>query len=54
MKTITKNTEISLINEFIDALKKDVLKRKKQNRRFSLVLTGGKSPVNLYRKLAKS
>ena len=54
MKTITKNTEKSLINEFIDALKKDVLKRKKQNRRFSLVLTGGKSPVNLYRKLAKS
>ena len=54
MKTIIKNTEISLINEFIDALKKDVLKRKKQNKRFSLVLTGGKSPVNLYRKLAKS
>ena len=53
MKTITKNTEKSLINEFIDALKKDALERKKQNKRFSLVLTGGKSPINLYLKLAK-
>ena len=53
MKTITKSTEKSLINEFIDVLKKDVLKKKKENKRFSLVLTGGKSPVNLYLKLAK-
>ena len=51
MKTITKNTEKSLINEFVVALTKDVLERKKKNKRFSLVLTGGKSPVNLYRKL---
>ena len=50
MKTITKNTEKSLINEFLDTLKKDVLKKKKKNKRFSLVLTGGKSPINLYRK----
>ena len=53
MKTITKKTEKSLINEFIEALKKDVLRKKKKNERFSLVLTGGKSPINLYRKLAK-
>jgi len=54
MKTVTKNTEKSLINEFIDALSKEILKKKKNNERFSLVLTGGKSPINLYRKLAKS
>ena len=54
MKIITKNTEISLINEFIDALSKDVLRKKKSNKRFSLVLTGGRSPRNLYLKLAKS
>ena len=53
MKTITKNTEKSLINEFFDALKKDSLKKKRKNKRFSLVLTGGKSPINMYRKLAK-
>ena len=50
MKTITKSTEKSLINEFIDVLKKDALKKKKKNKRFSLVLTGGKSPVSLYLK----
>jgi 6-phosphogluconolactonase len=54
MKIITKNTEISLINEFIDALSKDILRKKKSNKRFSLVLTGGRSPRNLYLKLAKS
>ena len=27
--------------------------RKKKNKRFSLVSTGGKSPLNLYRKLEK-
>jgi len=53
MKTIIKNTEKSLINQFIVTLKKDVLKKKKKNKRFSLVLTGGKSPIKLYRKLAK-
>ena len=53
MKTITKNTEKSLINEFVDTLTKDILKKKKANKRFSLVLTGGNSPVNLYRKLEK-
>ena len=53
MKTISKNTEKSLINEFIDALKKDALKKKKKKKRFSLVLTGGDSPINLYQELAK-
>ena len=53
MKTITRNTEKSLINEFIDALCKDILKKKKNNKRFSLVLTGGKSPIKLYQQLSK-
>lgn len=53
MKTISKNTEKSLINEFIVTLKKGALKKKKNNKRFSFVLTGGKSPVRLYKKMAK-
>ena len=53
MKTITKNTEKSLINELVVALKEDASKKKMKNKRFSLVLTGGKSPLNLYRKLEK-
>ena len=54
MKTIKKNTEKSLINEFILNFEKDTLKKKNENKRFSFVLTGGKSPINLYKKLAKS
>lgn len=53
MKTITKNTEKSLIDEFIVTLKKDVLKKKGENKRYSLVLTGGESPINLYRKFVE-
>jgi len=53
MKIINKKSEKSLINQFISDLKKDFLRKKKLNKRFSLVLTGGQSPINLYRKLAK-
>lgn len=53
MKIINKKSEKSLIDQFIKDLKKDCLRKKKQNKRFSLVLTGGKSPKKLYRKLAK-
>ncbi len=53
MKIINKKSEKSLINLFIDNLKKDYLRKKKQNKRFSFVLTGGKSPRKLYKKLAK-
>ena len=53
MKIINKKSEKSLIDQFISNLKKDYFKKKKQNRRFSFVLTGGKSPIKLYRKLAK-
>ena len=53
MKIISKKSEKSLIDQFIRDFKKDYLRRKKQNKRLSFVLTGGKSPVRLYRKLAQ-
>ena len=42
MKIINKKSEKSLIDQFISNLKKDFLRKKKQNKRFSFVLTGGK------------
>ena len=53
MKIINKKSEKSLIDQFIRDFKKDYLRKKKQNKRFSFVLTGGKSPIRLYRKLVK-
>ena len=53
MKIINKKSEKSLIDQFIINLKKDFSRKKKQKKRFSFVLTGGKSPIKLYRKLAK-
>ena len=53
MKIVNKKSEKSLINQFIRDFKKDYLRKKKQNKRFSFVLTGGKSPIRLYRKLVK-
>ena len=53
MKIINKKSEKSLINQFISDLKKDCLRKKKRNERFSFLLTGGKSPIRLYRKLAR-
>jgi len=53
MKIINKKSEKSLIDQFISNLKKDFLKKKKQNKRFSFVLTGGESPRKLYKKLSK-
>ena len=54
MKIEKKFNEITLINTFIDQLKKDISISKKKNERYSFVLTGGRSPVKLYKKLAKS
>ena len=53
MKIINKKSEKSLIDQFIRDFKKDYLRKKKQNKRLSFVLTGGKSPIKLYRKLAQ-
>ena len=54
MKIIIKKSEKSLIDEFIARLKKEILSKKKKKNRFSLVLTGGSSPIKLYKKLALS
>jgi len=53
MKIISKKSEKSLISQFIYNLKKDYFRKKKQNKRFSFVLTGGESPRKLYRKLSE-
>ena len=53
MKIIRKKSEKSLIDQFIRDFKKDYLRKKKQNKRLSFVLTGGKSPIKLYRRLAQ-
>jgi len=53
MKIINKKSEKSLIDQFIRDFKKDYLRKKKQKKRLSFVLTGGKSPIKLYRKLAQ-
>tara|TARA_Y100000590_G_scaffold169955_1_gene194532 strand:- start:5119 stop:5799 length:681 start_codon:yes stop_codon:yes gene_type:complete len=50
-KLIRKNNENLLIKNFIRHFK-DILLLNNKNR-FTFVLTGGKSPINLYRKLAK-
>ena len=54
MRIIKKKNQNSLINEFIRIFKKEVLKKKKANKRLSFVLTGGTSPRKLYSRLAKS
>ena len=53
MKIINKRSEKSLIDQFISDLKRDYFRKKKQNKRFSFVLTGGKSPKKLYGALSK-
>ena len=50
-KIIHQNNEIFLIEKFIRLFKAKI--KKKKGNRFSFVLTGGKSPINLYKKLAK-
>ena len=50
-RIIKQNNENYLIKKFISNFKKRLAK--KRNHRFSFVLTGGESPINLYRKLAE-
>tara|TARA_B100000029_G_C17522542_1_gene940441 strand:+ start:84 stop:764 length:681 start_codon:yes stop_codon:yes gene_type:complete len=50
-KKIHENNEILLIKKFISLFRSKLQKNKK--RRFSFVLAGGKSPIKLYRYLAK-
>ena len=51
-KIIQENNENFLIKKFIRFFKRKVANREKK--RFSFVLTGGKSPIKLYKHLAKS
>ena len=50
-KIIKENNENFLIKKFISYFKREVSKGRK--RRFTFVLTGGESPINLYLKLSK-
>ncbi len=54
MRNIKKKNEKSLINDFIEVLKKDILNKRKRKKRLSFVLTGGSSPTKLYKTLAKA
>ena len=50
MKNIKKKNEKSLINDFIEVLKKDILKKVKVKKGwYTYVLTGGSSPTKLYK-----
>ena len=51
-KKIQENNENFLIEKFIRLFKTKI--RKNGKKRFSLVLTGGKSPIKLYKQLAKN
>ena len=53
-KIIKKKSEKHLINEFISYFKNLSRKKRKLNKRFSFVLTGGSSPINLYKSLSKA
>ena len=54
MRNIKKKNENSLINHFIQIIKKEIIKKRKRNKRLSFVLTGGSSPKRLYKKLSQS
>ena len=51
-KIIHENSENLLIKKFIRLFYKNLRKRLISNNRFSFVLTGGKSPIKLYKFLA--
>ena len=53
-KIVQENTENLLIKKFIRLFYKNLRKRLISNNRFSFALTGGKSPIKLYKHLAKS
>ena len=52
-KIIRQNNEDRLIKNFIKVFKQSLNKKLKNSSRFSFVLTGGKSPIKLYKKIAK-
>ena len=52
-KIIRENNENILINKFIKLFKYYLKKKEEKTKRFSFVLTGGDSPIKLYKKIAK-
>ena len=50
-KKIVENSENFLIKKFITQFKRKI--KNKEKKRFSFVLTGGNSPIKLYKNLAK-
>ena len=54
MRNIRRKNEKALITEFIQILKSEINKKNKRNERLSFVLTGGSSPIKLYKKLSQS
>ena len=53
-KIIEESNENLLINKFIDLFNERLVKKLQKSQRLSFVLTGGKSPIKLYNKLAKT
>ena len=53
MKFIKKNKEKLLIESFKEEFKKIAVKRQQSKKRLSFVLTGGPSPIKLYKKLSQ-
>ena len=53
-KIIRESNENLLINKFIDLFNERLKKKLKKYKRLSFVLTGGKSPIKLYRRLSET
>jgi len=53
MRIIRKNREKLLIESFVEEFKKIANKKKLAKKRLSFVLTGGPSPIKLYKKLSR-
>ena len=54
MRIIRKKREKLLIESFIRDFKKAAKSKERRKERLSFVLTGGSSPINLYKKLSKA
>ena len=53
MNIVRRKNENLLIKEFISFFKKIQIQKRKKNTRLTFVLTGGTSPINLYKELSK-
>ena len=53
-KIIRENSEKQLIHKFIEEFHLKLNKKNNKSRRFTFVLTGGKSPIKLYKALSKT